>query len=91
MSSQNAVQVRHTTTFTVFMMRLCCCYFTRKEGLRLATIFGGICAAGKYDHKIGPSGNEADLVGPFPGRYGANAHWNAVFRLCPVIFHWFSG
>ncbi len=45
----------------------------------------------KHDHCTGLSGNEADLVGPFPGRYGAHADWNAVFGLCTAIFHWFSG
>ena len=62
-----------------------------KAGLRLATFVGAISAFIKYGGCTGLSGNEADLVGPFPGRYGANAHWNAVSRLCPVIFHWFSG
>ena len=42
-----------------------------KEGLRLATYFRRYLRSRKYDHCTGLSGNEADLVGPFPGRYGA--------------------
>ena len=62
-----------------------------KEGLRLATIFGGVCAAGSMIIAPDLSGDEADLVGSFSCRYGAYAHWNVVFRLCTVILYRLSG
>ena len=45
----------------------------------------------KYGGGCSLSGDEADLVGPFSGRHGADAHRYAVSGIGADLFHWHGG
>lgn len=58
---------------------------------RPASGYDSAYARCQYAHRHGLPGNEADLVGPFPGRHGAHADRNAVLGSVQLFFIGFLG